>query len=183
MSYLAKNDLYSISHPILTSLRDSLGETCYLAVEEGGYIIYLDKVESSQPIRSTCNIGAKNFMYLTGLGKALLAAMPEDRVREIAARGMPPRTDTTINTTEALLDEIQEIRKRGCAYDMGEDNSYVRCAAAPVRGRDNETGRRRQRLDARRRVHGRDEERATREVIAAAKEISRGLGWRGSELY
>lgn len=183
MSYLAKNDLYSISHPILTSLRDSLGETCYLAVEEGGYIIYLDKVESSQPIRSTCNIGAKNFMYLTGLGKALLAAMPEDRVREIAARGMPPRTDTTINTTEALLDEILEIRKRGCAYDMGEDNSYVRCAAAPVRGRDNEpvAAVSVSMLDAA--FTDGMKERATREVIAAAKEISRGLGWRGSELY
>ena len=95
---------------------------------------------------------------------------------------MPPRTDTTINTTEALLDEIQEIRKRGCAYDMGEDNSYVRCAAAPVRGRDNEpvAAVSVSMLDAA--FTDEMKERATREVIAAAKEISRGLGWRGNEL-
>lgn len=183
MSYLAKNDLYSISHPILTSLRDSLGETCYLAIEESGYIIYLDKVESSQPIRSTCNIGARNFMYLTGLGKALLAAMPEDKIKEIAARGLPPRTDATITDTEALLEEMRKIRNRGCAYDMGEDNSYVRCVAAPIRDRDGlpVAAISVSMLDVK--FTEEMKNRATREIIDSAEKISRGLGWSGNKLY
>ena len=114
MAYINTTDLYSIAHPILTAMRDKLGETCYLAVEEDGYIFYLDKVESSSPIRSTCNIGSKNYMYLTGLGKAILAGMPEQRVREIASRGMESHTPTTITTLDDLLNECASIRQRGC---------------------------------------------------------------------
>jgi DNA-binding IclR family transcriptional regulator len=183
MAYINRTDLYSISHPILTDLRNTLGETCYLAVEENGYVIYLDKVESSSPIRSTCNIGSKNFMYLTGLGKAILAGMPEEHVREIAARGMEAHTPTTITDVGTLLAELSEIRKRGCSYDMGEDNSYVRCAAAPVR---NASGQ----ICAAISVSMLDaaftpemKESATRKIISAALEISRSLGYRQPYLY
>lgn len=183
MAYLTKNDLYSVAHPILTALRDKLGETCYLAVREGENIIYLDKVESLQPIRSTCNIGAKNLMYLTGLGKAMLAAMPEDTVHEICLHGMTARTPSTITTPEALFNELAIIRQRGCAYDMGEDNPYVRCVASPIRGRDGELAAAISisMLDA---TFTDDMKiKATENVISAACEISRGLGWKGGALY
>ena len=183
MAYINTTDLYSIAHPVLTGIRDRLGETCYLAVEEDGYIFYLDKVESSSPIRSTCNIGSKNAMYLTGLGKAILAGMPMGRITEIASRGMEAHTPTTITTLEDLLRECTAIRQRGCAYDMGEDNPHVRCAAAPIR-------------DAAGKcfaavsvsmlaVSFTDEmkEKATQEIIAAAEQISRALGYRGRSIY
>lgn len=183
MSYINSTDLYSIAHPILTSVRDKLGETCYLAVEEDGCIFYLDKVESSSPIRSTCNIGSKNHMYLTGLGKAILAGFPEDRVREIAQRGMEPHTAATITTPDGLLHECSEIRKRGCAYDMGEDNPHVRCAAAPIRDAAGKfcAAVSISMLD----VTFTDEmkEKASREIISAAETISRALGFRGKGLF
>ena len=183
MAYLSGNDLYSVSHPILSKLRDSLGETCYLAIEEDGYIIYLDKAESNHPIRSTCNIGAKNSMYLTGLGKAMLAAMPTEKVCEIADRGMPPRTPFTITTKEALLKELEETRARGFALDTGEDNTHVRCVAAPVRGHTGELAAAISvsMLDAD--FTDETRERAAAEVIRAAERISKELGWRGTHLY
>lgn len=183
MAYLNRTDLYAISHPILTELRDTLKETCYLAVEENGNVIYLDKVESSSPIRSTCNIGSKNFMYLTGLGKAMLAGMSEERVREIAARGMEAHTETTITDVEILLAELCEIRKRGCAYDMGEDNSYVRCAAAPVRDASGQicAAISVSMLDAS--FTPEMKENATKKIISAAQTISHALGYNKPYLY
>ena len=183
MSYLAGTDLYSAARPALASLRRELGETCYLAVEDGGWVVYLEKLESSRPIRATCNIGERRPMYLTGLGKAMLAGMAEERVLEIAARGMERRTDATITTAPALTAELAEIRARGCAYDMGEDNSYVRCVAAPVR---DATGNvcaaiSVSMLDAAFTPEMR--ERASKLVPGAALEISRQLGYRGTALY
>ncbi len=183
MSYINSTDLYSIAHPILTAVRDRLGETCYLAVEEDGYIFYLDKVESSSPIRSTCNIGSKNFIYLTGLGKAILAGLPQERIGEIAERGMEAHTEATITTLEDLLHECAEIRKRGCAYDMGEDNPHVRCAAAPIRDASGKfcAAVSISMLD----VTFTDEmkEKASREIISAAETISHALGFRGKTLF
>ncbi|MCI8387183.1 MAG: IclR family transcriptional regulator [Clostridiales bacterium] len=183
MAYINRNDLYSVSHPILTKLRDTLGETCYLGVEQGGYVIYLDKVESSQPIRSTCSIGAKNHMYLTGLGKAMLAGMPEEKVREIAERGMEAHTPTTITTVDALLAELSAIRARGCAFDLGEDNSYVRCAAAPIRDSSGQicAAISVSMLDAAFTIAMK--ETAAKKIIESALEISHSLGYRGMKLY
>ena len=183
MAYINTTDLYSIAHPILSAMRDKLGETCYLAVEEDGYIFYLDKVESSSPIRSTCNIGSKNDMYLTGLGKAILACLPEQRVREIASRGMEAHTPATITTPDALLTECAAIRQRGCAYDLGEDNPHVRCVAAPIRDAYGKccAAVSISMLD----VTFTDEmkNKAAIEVIAAAEQISRALGFRGKSLF
>ncbi|MBQ8508686.1 MAG: IclR family transcriptional regulator [Clostridia bacterium] len=183
MAYINRTDLYAIAHPILSDLRNRLGETCYLAVEENGWVIYLDKVESSSPIRATCSIGSKNHMYLTGLGKAMLAALPVERVREIAARGMEAHTPTTITDVESLLAALEEIRAVGCAYDMGEDNSYVRCAAAPIR--DASGG-----LAAAISVSMLDvkftpemKASASSAIVEAAMTISRQLGYRGMKLY
>ncbi|MGN1127489.1 MAG: IclR family transcriptional regulator [Candidatus Flemingiibacterium sp.] len=183
MSYLRKNNLYTIAHPILEGLRDELGQTCYLAVADNGFVIYLDKVESSQPIRSTCTIGSKNPMYLTGLGKAMLAALPEEEVLRIAARGMEPHTDRTITTHEALLADLRETRRRGCAFDMGENHSYVRCTAAPVR---DATGKvcaaiSTAMLDAD--FTDSMRERSAKLVVSAAMKISRLLGFCKDKLY
>ncbi|MBQ7982215.1 MAG: IclR family transcriptional regulator [Clostridia bacterium] len=183
MAYINTTDLYSIAHPILTGVRNRLGETCYLAIEEDGYIFYLDKVESSSPIRSTCNIGSKNAMYLTGLGKAILAGLPDQRVREIASRGMEPHTKTTITTLDGLYEELSEIRRRGCAYDMGEDNPHVRCAAAPIRNASGEccAAVSISMLDVT--FTTEMKEKATQEIISAAEQISYALGYRGKSLF
>ena len=183
MAYIQRNDLYSIAHPILTSLRDRLGETCYLAIEDGGYVIYLDKVESSSPIRSTCNIGAKNFMYLTGLGKAMLAGMPDERVREIASRPMEAHTASTITTADELYRELEGIRERGCAYDMGEDNSFVRCVASAIRDSRGAVcaAISVSMLDAAFTTEMKS--RASELIISSALEISRSLGYIGNRLY
>lgn len=183
MSYLAGTDLRKVAAPILSDIRDELGETCYLAVEDNGWVIYLDKLESSQPIRSTCPIGAKRAMYITGLGKAMLAAMPEERVLEIASRGLEPHTGATITTPEALLAELAEIRSRGCAYDMGEDNDHVRCTAAVIRDASGKVAGAISvaMLD----VNFTDEVKAHSTVLIpeAALKISRLLGYRGTKLY
>ena len=183
MSYLANTDLRKIAEPILSAVRDELGETCYLAVEDNGWVIYLDKLESSQPIRSICPIGAKRAMYITGLGKAMLAAMPEERVKEIAARGLEPHTPTTITTVDALLDELARIRAQGFAHDMGEDNQHVRCTAAVIRDASGKVAGAISvaMLD----VNFTDEtrERSEKLIPESALKISRLLGFCGNKLY
>lgn len=138
MAFVNNDGLYGAAHPVLKRLCDITGETCYLAVEDNGSLIYLDKVESDAPIRSSLKIGSGNSLHCTGLGKALLAAYTEERVRCIADKGLGRHTPTTICDPDTLFIELEATRKRGYAVDLGEDNELLRCVAAPVRDRTGE---------------------------------------------
>jgi DNA-binding IclR family transcriptional regulator len=77
--------------------------------------------------------------YCTGLGKALLAYLPEADVTAWAAtQRFTPHTPTTITTVSRLLEELRAIRARGYAVDEQERELGVRCIAAPVRNQHGE---------------------------------------------
>jgi len=183
MSYLQHTNLYSIAHPLLAELRDRLGETCYLAVEEKGSIIYLDKLESNAPIRASCNIGSKNLLYLTGLGKAILAAWPEEKVRTVCTEPLEIHTPNTIPNLETLLRVLEETRIRGYAQDLGEDNPYIRCVAAPVLDSSGQPCAAISISMLSDRYTPEMEQKAAAQITEAALYLSRQMGYRGSGLY
>lgn len=183
MAYLQHADLYSIVHPVLSDLRDRLGETCYLAVEEKGQIIYIDKLESSAPIRSSCNVGSKNLLHLTGLGKAILAAWPDEKVREVLQEPLEVHTANTIADMDTLLSVLHETRLRGYALDLGEDNPYIRCTAAPIYDSKGNVSAAISISMLDNRFTPELQERAGIEITKAALYISHQLGYRENYLY
>jgi DNA-binding IclR family transcriptional regulator len=182
IAYINKINLYNIAHPILERVKDVLGETVYLAVENDGNIVYLDKVESESPILYTCKMGATNTMHVTGLGKALLACYPEEKVREITKGKFEKRTENTIVDIETLLHELEKIRRLGYAIDNGEDNLLVRCVAVPVR---DHLGKPAAAISVSMLESSFNEkkEQTIAEISKAGKEISWSLGFTGKELF
>lgn len=136
MAFVRRDGLFNSARPILRNLSDVTGETCYLAVETDGKIVYLDKAESTAQIRSSLSVGSLNGMHCTGLGKALLAAYPEERVRAIVGEHPERHTENTICNLPSIMAELEVIRERGYAIDNGEDNIMLRCLAAPIRDAD-----------------------------------------------
>lgn len=49
-SYLSKNDVHTLALPYLKDISRQTGETVFLAVENNGMIVYLDKVEGKSPL-------------------------------------------------------------------------------------------------------------------------------------
>lgn len=183
MSYINRADLYSIAHGVLTDLKNQTGETVYLAVEDHGSVVYLDKVESSQPLRSTCSMGSKKPMYLTGLGKAMLAGYDDERIRTLMREPFERRTDTTLRDLDELMLDIAKTRKRGYAVDNGEDVEIIRCVAAPIRNAQNETIAAISISMLYLHYTPEVEERVSRALVDAALQISRQLGYTKSQLY
>jgi hypothetical protein len=71
---------------------------------------------------------------LHGLGKALLAFHPPEEVAaHYRVAGLPRFTPSTVTDVDALLAELDAIRRRGYATDEQEREIDVRCVAAPVR--------------------------------------------------
>ena len=56
----------------LKDLVDIVGETCYFGVLDDGLVLYLEKVDSPQPLRVLTNTGKRLPAYAASIGKALL---------------------------------------------------------------------------------------------------------------
>lgn len=132
-SVLYQTDLYLVAHLAIDELSKKLNETVFLAVEEYGKIVYIDKAEGKQMVRSTCVIGSKNDMHTTGLGKALLACYDQQKVDEIIDRySLVVKTKYTISNKNLLMKNLEKTRKLGYAIDNEEYMELVKCVAAPI---------------------------------------------------
>jgi len=86
-------------------------------------------------MRMFTEVGRRVHAHSTGVGKALLAQLPDTEAIAIVRRsGMPVFTPTTIATEAALLAELRAIRSGGYAVDEGEQEIGVRCVAVAVEG-------------------------------------------------
>jgi IclR family acetate operon transcriptional repressor len=129
----AERLLGSWARPVLAQLVDEVGETANMALLEGDEAVYVAQVPSRHSMRMFTEVGRRVLPHCTGVGKALLAQLPEPTVREIIARtGMPAYTPHTITEPAVLMEELARIRQRGYALDEQEQEVGVRCVAVPV---------------------------------------------------
>ena len=134
-------DVRAAAAPRLRRLRDAVGQTVHLAVLDprpGAGCVYVDKLEPADaPVRMASRIGGTAPLHRTAVGKVLLAGLPPaERERLVRTLPMPASTARTHTDPDALLAEVAEVAERGWAQDHAEDESFVNCVAAPVRGAD-----------------------------------------------
>ena len=122
--------------PHLRALAEASGETANLAMLDVDRVVYVAQVPSTRhTVRMFTEVGRRVYAHCTGVGKALLAELPDDDVRDlVAAAGMPASTEHTITDVAGLLEELRRIRQRGYAIDDGEQEPGVRCVAVAVPG-------------------------------------------------
>jgi DNA-binding IclR family transcriptional regulator len=130
--YLERLDVRRVASPLLHQLAEEAGETVHLLTFDPPEIVYIDKVESPQPVRMHSRIGSRQPAYCTATGKAFLAHATDDVFETVIAAGMPARTPYTITSPERLRADLALIRQRGYAIDDIENEQDIRCAAAPV---------------------------------------------------
>jgi IclR family acetate operon transcriptional repressor len=132
---LRSHSLVQIAHPFLKALTDQTGETVHLATIDADKVLILDRVESDlQMIQAVSRVGARTPLHATGVGKALLAWLPEPELDAILGRlKLTPLTANTITDRAALKHELAEVRAMGYAVDRGESLEEVRCVATVIR--------------------------------------------------
>jgi IclR family acetate operon transcriptional repressor len=118
---------------VLGRLVEALGETANLAILSGSHAEYVAQVPSRHAMRMFTEVGRQVDLHCTGVGKALLAQLDDERVREIVRRvGLDRKTEHTHDTEGALFADLTEVRARGYALDEQEQEAGVRCVAVPV---------------------------------------------------
>jgi len=128
--------------PYLVELRNRFEETVHLATMDQEFrVVYLEKLvprfQAVGLMRS--RVGATAPAYCTGVGKAMLARLPEPELaRFLALVTLVRYTPRTLTTRQALLSDLERVRSRGYAVCDQEHEEDVACIAAAIRGRHDE---------------------------------------------
>lgn len=137
----ARDSLWQAAEPILQSLVSRFNETCYLAVREGDYVVFRDKVDCDHHVRYVIDAGERSPLHAGAGGRAVLAGMPaEDCERTIARTNLTRLTPNTIVDRAELLRQIAEDHSRGYSVSMGERVPEGSAVAAPFHQPDGSCG-------------------------------------------
>lgn len=133
-----RSKLFMHGREELRELADMTGEVVNLATEEDGLAVYLSQAGGDGAIELNVNFeGYREYMHCSGLGKAMLAHLSEERVYEIIGRhGLPKQTENTLATIDDLFEDLQRIKTRGYAIDNEESVVGLRCVASAIKTKD-----------------------------------------------
>jgi IclR family acetate operon transcriptional repressor len=121
--------------PVLRGLAELAGESANLAVLAQGRAEYVAQAPGRHTMRTFTEVGNRVALHCTGVGKALLAAVPPAQAGQlIGTAPLAAQTAGTITDPAALHAEIALIRARGYALDEGEMEVGVRCVAVGLPG-------------------------------------------------
>ena len=127
----------SVAHryrPLLSALVQRLGETCNLTTREGAQVLYIDRVETTEPLRMTLPPGSRVPLHCTASGKLFLSQMPApDCQALVEGLARERKTAHTHTSVAALMAEIERTRKRGIGVDNEEFINGMVAIAIPVR--------------------------------------------------
>ncbi len=128
-----KQIIANAAAPVLHSLAAELGCVIQLGTLEGDMVTYRIKTGQGAGNLFT-RVGMQLEAYCSGIGKMLLAHLPEEQQRAYLAGGpFPALTAKTITQPDALAQELARIRAQGFALDDREVAEDLFCVAVPIR--------------------------------------------------
>lgn len=177
---LASNDLTSFARRVLARLCESLQLSAYLAVPDGGHVLYLLREMPNAGLVSNIQVGSRVPAHLTTPGRMLIAHLPPEALRErLGNDPLPTVTGQSPATHARLSDILAADHERGCAWSFSAFEPGIDSCAAPVRDATGEiiaaisVAGPQQRFEA----DGALRERTEKEVKAAARDLSALLGY------
>lgn len=129
--YQTEADIVPVARPHLERLSLMLQETVCLSRFNGHHTQLVDVFVGEQVLRIVPQVGLTAAPHVTADGKALLARMASEKVREWLGEDLPPRTGRSKGLS-ALLAELEEIRCSGFAYDNEEHTEGVSAVSVSI---------------------------------------------------
>jgi DNA-binding IclR family transcriptional regulator len=132
-SALENLDMRDEAKPFLYSLMQESGLTVHMAVLERDEAVIIEKVEAPGLVRLASWIGRRLDVNCTGVGKVLLAFLPDDELDYLLkTKEFARHNSRTIISKSALRRELKRIKQAGYSFDNQEDEPGVCCIGAPV---------------------------------------------------
>lgn len=178
-----RDGLRQTAQPIMQNLVDTVNERStleILATDPAGNatMLVVEEIDATHRLSIRDFAGSHLPVYATSTGKALLAHLPQDQIKQIIQQPFESFTKTTIQAPADLKSELDKIRANGFAKADQEledglvalgvpifDNQGMACASLCLAGPSV-------------RMTPEKIPYLTKHLIASGKEISEQLGWR-----
>ena len=126
-------ELRAVARPLLETLVKRTGLTVHLGILEHNEAVVIEKIEAPGLLKVASWVGRRMDVNCTGIGKALIAFLPDAEFDRLFKPGSLPRhNENTIVSIAAMKREMARIRQQGFAFDDEEDELDVRCIGAPL---------------------------------------------------
>ncbi|HKT12294.1 MAG TPA: IclR family transcriptional regulator [Terriglobia bacterium] len=136
---LSRIDLREQAAPFLRKLMERTRLTVHMAILDAKAAVVVEKIEPPGLLRLATWVGRRMDLHCSGVGKALLAYMPEAELTELLqGYTLAHYTDNSIRTIKRLREEIIHIRQAGHAVDDEEGEMGFRCIGCPILGHNGE---------------------------------------------
>ncbi|WP_198153459.1 IclR family transcriptional regulator [Thalassobacillus sp. C254] len=130
---LESMDIRSLAAPFLKEVEAITNEVVHLVVYDQGEIVYIEKLEGNEILRTHSKVGRRAPVHCTSVGKVILSHLEDREVRNILTKqGMAVHTENTITSIDEFLKEIHKVNKQGFAVEKEENEVGITCIAAPI---------------------------------------------------
>ncbi|WP_313314940.1 IclR family transcriptional regulator [Pulveribacter sp.] len=139
-AYLSSMPIWDLAEPEMEALVDQVRESCSAAVLDGLDIVYVLRVHTHKIMSTNLGVGSRLPAFWTSMGRVLLAALPEDELRQrLAAAPRHAFTPHTLLQDDALLERIAQARQQGWCLVNQELEEGLISIAAPLKNRAGHT--------------------------------------------
>jgi DNA-binding IclR family transcriptional regulator len=126
-------ELREEAKPFLQALMQKTKLTVHMAILERNEAVIIEKIESHGLIQVATWIGRRMDLNCTGVGKALIAFLPEQTFDlQVKKMGLAKHNSKSIVSINKLKRDLEQVRRLGYALDDEEDEIGLRCIGAPV---------------------------------------------------
>jgi IclR family KDG regulon transcriptional repressor len=177
---LNTTDFYGEAHQELQTLVERWSEAGSISVFNGNQAISIERLQGASTVRMLlAQIGMQLPVYASGGGKVLLAHQKWSVVKRLLdGQQFIALTPNTITSLDALIEELEQIRRQGYAYDREEFFPGLCAISAPIRDIDGTvTSCISMLLSAHR--FNQNADSYTDIVLRTANRISKHMGYRG----
>lgn len=114
------------------ALRDTLQHTVHFSTFVGNSSLLLYRVDGPGVVQFLSFVGEMKPLHFSGVGKAILAYLPQNRFDAYASGPLAVSTERTMSTAAQLQAFRKNTRRCGYAIDDEEGELGVFCVAVPV---------------------------------------------------
>lgn len=134
LATLSNNTFTRACRSLLRALVEVLGETCNLTALDGDTVLYIERVETTEPLRLAMQPGTRVPLHCTASGKLFLSQMQQTERRSVLSRLTLKRMTYRTLTDRSLLEaELDRLAVRGIGIDNEEFVRGMVAIAVPIR--------------------------------------------------
>lgn len=175
-------DVAQVASPVLARLASETRLSCHLAILEGREVLYVVRQAPNVPLVSNVQVGTRLPAHAATMGRAILAHMPWDDVKErFRGRQLQAITSKTATTLADLARQLEHDRAAGISDSSSYYEAGIDSIAAPIFDHTGNVIAAINVSGPERAFQGHEGRRneITRALIEAAREICQRMGYAG----